>query len=100
MLKAMTLSVAMMALLAGVPIAQVTAPSIEIDKFTCAELLALKGRERSAFLIYLNGYVNGLRGQKVWNMQEEGKRIDRAERECKGAPTRTALDVFTTVWPR
>lgn len=100
MLKAMALSVAMVALLAGATIAQVTPPSIDIDKFTCAQLLAFKGSERSSFLIYLNGYMNGLQGQKVWNKQTEGERIDRAERACKAAPTRTALDVFTTVWPR
>jgi HdeA/HdeB family protein len=100
MLKVMALSVAMVALLAGVTIAQVTSKRIEIDKVTCAELLASRDEARFRLLVYLNGYMNGLRGQKVWDPQTEGKRIDRAESECKAAPTRTVLDVFTTVWPR
>jgi hypothetical protein len=44
--------------------------------------------------------MNGLRGQKIWDQQTEGERVDRAESECKVTPTRTVLDVFTTVWPR
>jgi HdeA/HdeB family len=100
MLKVMALSVAMVALLAGVTIAQVTPQRIEIDRVTCAELLASRGDARYRLLVYLNGYMNGLRGQKVWDQQTEGERIDRAESECKAAPTRAVLDVFTTVWPR
>lgn len=100
MLKGMALSVAMVALLAGVTIAQVISQKVEIDKLTCAELVAVSGETRYRLLVYLNGYMNGLRGQKVWDPQTEGQRIDRAETECKAAPTRTVLDVFTTFWPR
>jgi len=100
MLRVMALSVAMVAFLAGVTIGQVASQRIDIDKVTCAELLALSGESRYRLLVYLNGYINGLRGQKVWEPQTEGERIDRGERECKAAPTRTVLDVFTAVWPR
>jgi HdeA/HdeB family len=100
MLKVMALSVAIMGLLFGVAIAQVAPPRVEIDKFTCADLLALTGEARYRLLVYLNGYMNGSRGQKVWVQQAEGARIDRAESECKAAPARTVLEVFTAVWSR
>ena len=100
MLKVLALSVAFVALLAGSTVAQVAQGRIEIDKFTCAQLLATKDDARFRTLVYLNGYINGMRGQKVWNDQTEGERIDRALRECKAAPTKTALEVFASVWPR
>jgi len=100
MLKVIALSVAMVALLAGVTIAQLTPRRVEIDKLTCAELAATRDDARYRLLVYLNGYMNGLRGQTVWDEQREGERIDRAVSECKAAPTRTVLDVFTSFWPR
>ena len=100
MLKVLALSVAFVALLAGSTVAQVIPRRIELDKFTCAELLATKDDTRFRTLIYLNGYVNGMRGQKVWIDQAEGERIDRAMKECKAAPAKTALEVFASVWPR
>jgi len=48
----------------------------------------------------LNGYMNGLRGQKVWDEQAEGERIDRALSDCKAAPTKAALEVFSARWSR
>lgn len=100
MLKVMALSAAMVALVTGVTVAQLTPRRIEIDKFTCAELSASKNDARYHFLVYLNGYMNGLRGQKVWDERTEGERIDRAVNECRAAPTRAVLDVFSSVWPR
>jgi hypothetical protein len=100
MLKVLTLSVALVAFLTGSTTAQVTPRRIEIDKFTCSELLATKDDARFRLLVYLNGYMNGMRGQKVWNEQTEGERIDRAVKECRAAPAKTALEVFTSVWPR
>ena len=105
MLKVMALSVAIVVLFAGVTIAQstpaqLTPRRIEIDKMKCAELAATKDEARYRLLVYLNGYMNALRGQKVWDEQTEGERIDRAPSECKAAPTRAVLDVFTSFWPR
>jgi hypothetical protein len=100
MLKVLALSVAFVALLAGSTVAQVIQGRIDIDKFTCAQLLATRDDARFRTLVYLNGYINGMRGQKVWNDQTEGERIDRALRECKAAPAKTALEVFAGVWPR
>ena len=100
MLKVLALSGALVALLAGSTVAQVIQGRIEVDKLTCAELLATKDDARFRLLVYLNGYMNGMRRQKVWNDQIEGERIDRAMKECKAAPAKTALEVFAGVWPR
>ena len=100
MLRVVTFSMAMVAVLAGLTIAQVTPRRIEIDKVTCAELLATQAEARDRILIFMDGYVNGLRRQKVWDAQTEGERIDRALSACKATPTRAALEVFTAVWSR
>jgi HdeA/HdeB family len=100
MLKAVAVGMAMLAVLAGVTTAQVIPRRIEIDNLTCAELLATQNAARFRLLVYLNGYMNGLRGQKLWDEQVEGERIDQALSDCKAAPTRAALEVFSARWPR
>jgi hypothetical protein len=100
MLKFILLCAAIVLLLGGSTVAQIIPRRIEVDKFTCADLLATKDEARYRLLVYLNGYMNGLRGQKVWNEQTEGERIDRAMKECSTAPTKAVLDVFVSVWPR
>ena len=100
MLKLIPVCAATVLLLGSSTVAQVMPRRIEVDKLTCADLLSTKNEARTRLLIYLNGYVNGLRGQKVWNEQTEGERIDWAEKECRTAPTKTVLDVFVSAWPR
>ena len=78
----------------------ITPRIVQLDRFTCADLLAREGETRYQTLIYVNGYINGLRGQKVWDEKVEGERIDRAVRECKAAPAKPLLDVVTDIWPR
>jgi len=78
----------------------ITPRIIRLDRFTCADLLAKESEARDRLLIYLNGYINGLRGQTVWDENVEGERIDVAVKECKAAPTNLVLDVFTALWPR
>ena len=85
---------------AGAQQVSITPRIVQLDRFTCADLLAQEGEARDRRLIYINGYINGLRGQKVWDEKVEGERIDRAVRECKAAPARPLLDVVTDVWPR
>ena len=74
--------------------------TVQLDRFTCADLLAQQDDARDRYLIYMNGYINGLRGQKVWDEKIEGERIDRAVKECRAAPAKPVLDVLTAVWPR
>lgn len=73
---------------------------IQIDKFTCAELLAQQGDERDRLLIYLNGYLDGRHQQRTWNAEVVGKRIDRALAACKVNPSATVLDTFAKAWDR
>ena len=78
----------------------ITPRIVQLDRFTCADLLAQQEDARDRRLIYMNGYINGLRGQKVWDEKVEGERIDQAVGECKVAPAKLVLDILTTVWPR
>jgi HdeA/HdeB family protein len=78
----------------------ITPRIIQLDRFTCADLLALQGEMRDRYLLYFNGYINGLRGQKVWDEKVEGERIDRAVTECRAVPAKPVLDVVTELWPR
>ena len=78
----------------------ITPRIVQLDRFTCADLLAQQDDARDRRLIYMNGYINGLRGQKVWDEKVEGERIDQAVGECKAAPAKLVLDILTTVWPR
>ena len=100
MLKLVLLCGATVLLLGGSTAAQVTPRTIEVDKLTCADLLSTKDEARYRLLVYLNGYMNGLRGQKVWHEQTEGELIERAMKECSTAPTKAVLDVFDSLWPR
>ena len=92
--------VLLLAVSAGAQQVSITPRIVHIDRFTCADLLAYEGDARDQRLIYINGYINGLRGQKVWDEKVEGERIDKAVRECKAAPAKLLLDVVTDLWPR
>ena len=78
----------------------VTPRVVHVDRFTCADLLARQGDIRDRTLIYMNGYINGLRAQKVWDEKVEGERIEQAVRECRAAPAKPVIDVLTGLWPR
>ena len=99
-LAALAASVLLFAGTTGAQQLSITPRIIHLDRLTCADLLA-QGREtRDQRLIYLNGYINGLRGQKVWDEKVEGERIDQLVRECRAAPAKLVLDVVTSLWPR
>ena len=78
----------------------ITPRIVQLDRFTCADLLAQTGGTRDRTLIYINGYINGLRGHKVWDEKAEGERIDQVVREGRTAPSKPVLDVLTVLWPR
>jgi HdeA/HdeB family protein len=85
---------------AGAQQVDITPRIVHLDRFTCADLLAREGEVRDRTLIYVNGYINGQRGQKVWDEKVEGERIDQAVKECRAAPARPVLDVLMGLWPR
>ena len=92
--------VLLVAVAAGAQQVSLTPRIVQLDRFTCADLLAQQDDARDRYLIYMNGYINGLRAQKVWDEKVEGERIDRAVKECRAAPTKLLLDIVTSVWPR
>ena len=82
--------------------AQITPPPrvIRLDALTCGELVSLPGDQRDRLLIYLNGYVDGMRRASTWEERLAGERIDRAMAECKLRPEAPLLRIFGDAWAR
>ena len=76
--------------------AQVMPPPriIHLDQFTCAEFGSVSPEGRDRILIYLDGYVAGMRRQIIWDERAEGELIDRAASFCKADPSQTLLSAF------
>lgn len=68
---------------------------IQIDQVKCAELQPAEDQKTERLLIYFNGYVDGMRRQKVWDERQVGQLIDRATAYCKANPGETVLSAFT-----
>ena len=68
---------------------------INIDQVKCSELHTPPDQKQERLLIYFNGYVDGMRRQKVWDERKVGELIDRAVGYCKADPTETVLSAFT-----
>jgi HdeA/HdeB family len=67
---------------------------IEIDKTTCGEIFALPSPDVDKFLIYFDGFVNGMNNRTTWDERIEGEMINRVVAECKASPTASILGVF------
>jgi len=100
--SALAVAAVLVALVAGEARGQVRVSPrvIQIDKVTCAELLAEHGDVRDRLLIYLNGYLDGRRQQRTWDEAVVGQRIERALDRCKSNPSATVLDTFSKAWDR
>jgi len=98
-MKARYLGVAVI-LLVGAASAQVslTPRTMNVDEFTCGELLSLSGEQRDRVLIYFNGYLDGMRKQTTWDERLTGRRIDQAIAKCQASPASTVLHVFREAW--
>jgi HdeA/HdeB family len=68
---------------------------IDIDKLTCAELLASPSDRMDGILIYFDGFVNGMGNRTIWDERVEGEVINRVVAECKASPASLLLSVFT-----
>lgn len=79
-------------------LAQIFPNRVELAKYTCRQFLALDGDERFRVLIYLNGYLDGKSGAKVWDDKVIAARIDRAVDYCKATPTLPVLEAFGRAW--
>ena len=69
--------------------------TLQIDTFTCAELLALPREGQDRVLIYFDGYVGGTQRKTTWDERVEGEVVDRAVDHCKVDPSATVLSAFT-----
>jgi len=101
-------AIAAAALLAGSTLLQPAAAAaelplrkLEIAKVTCDELAAVERPEqRERLLVYMNGYLDGMKKATVWDAERVGKRIEEALRLCTANPKSTLLSAFERAWAR
>src|SRR5262249_37148907 len=74
--------------------------TFHVEQFTCAELLTVSSERQDRFLIYFDGYLNGMRRQTTWDERVQGELIDRAVGYCKADPNQTVLSTFIKAAPR
>jgi hypothetical protein len=65
-----------------------------IDELDCRTLLRLAGEERGFTLIYLHGYVSGMKGQTSLSAQVLAEATDRVVDHCIDKPGDKLLSVF------
>ena len=68
---------------------------IQIDQVKCSELQTPPDQKQERLLIYFNGYVDGMRRQKVWDERKVGELVDRVVDHCKADPGGSLLSAFT-----
>jgi len=68
---------------------------IQIDQLKCSELHTPSDQKQERLLVYFNGYVDGMRGNKVWDERKVSEMVDRALAACKANPSETLLSAFT-----
>ena len=68
---------------------------IQIDQLKCSELHTPPDQKQERLLVYFNGYVDGMRGNKVWDERKVAEMVDRALASCKANPGETLLSAFT-----
>ena len=66
---------------------------IQIDQVKCSDLQSAP--DESRILLYFNGYVDGMRGLKVWDERKVAELVDRALGYCKADPNTALLSAFT-----
>lgn len=88
-------------LLSAAGAAELPLRKLEIGKVTCDELAAVERPEqRERLLVYMNGYLDGMRKTTVWDAEVVGKRIDEVLRLCTANPKSTLLSAFERAWGR
>ena len=68
---------------------------IQIDQVKCSELQTPPDQKQERLLVYFNGYVDGMRRNKVWDERKVAELVDRALAYCKADPGGTLLSAFT-----
>lgn len=96
---ALTVLLATTASLSSAEAQELPLRKLEITKFTCEELTAVRHRLlHESLLVYMNGYLDGTRKATTWDAEAAGKRIDEAMRICAANPKSTLLDAFNRAW--
>lgn len=68
---------------------------IQIDQVKCSELKSASDQRTDRLLLYFNGYVDGMRQNRVWDERKVGELVERAVGYCKADPNETLLSAFT-----
>ena len=68
---------------------------IQIDQVKCAEMQSGSEQKTERIMLYFKGYVDGMRGHKVWDDSEVARLVDRVTAYCKANPGETVLSAFT-----
>ena len=72
---------------------------VQLDKVTCGEVFALTNEQRNRLLLYLDGYVGGMRRITTWDERVQGELIERALAHCKTSPGDSVLATFIKFAP-
>jgi hypothetical protein len=71
---------------------------IELERFTCRDLMALPSEQQERALVYLTGFIDGRRGAATFDAQTAGAAIDRLLASCRATPSLIVLDTFIAAW--
>jgi hypothetical protein len=72
---------------------------IDIDRFTCRDLLALDPQLQERALVYLTGVLDGRRRSPSFDANVAGAAIERLLVACRATPSLVAVDAFIAAWP-
>ena len=70
--------------------------TVDMKKFTCAQLLSGSGNAVEA-AIWLSGYYNGLRKNTVLNLDQFKKNAEAVVAECGANPKKTVMQIGNTM---
>jgi HdeA/HdeB family len=71
---------------------------LELERFTCRDLMALPPDQQERALVYLTGFIHGRRGASTFDAPTAGAAIDRLLASCRATPSLIALDTFIAAW--
>lgn len=72
---------------------------LDLDRFTCGELLGLDAERQERALVYLTGVMDGRRRTTGFDAEIAGHAIDRLLTACRATPSLIAVDAFMAAWP-
>ena len=67
---------------------------LDLERFTCRDLMELPSERQERALVYLTGVVDGRRRATVFDAVSAGATIDRLLATCRATPTLIVLDAL------